>query len=771
MRKFSISSGRATFHVHEEFEVDLSIADEDPSSQLYFIDFRFIFVPTPNNIPESGLRREIEDRTNEALKLRGLDGCFQFLHDLVLTYKISILRNQAFEMTRGLWSEHLKVELVHRSLIVQYWLNRPGGKNWIEIGIKRKKDRKVANLPSSQDISLIAIRCFRSGKEVLDAQINLDLSDLSLQKMLKKVIAMHTNTIFEEVAVKIGEARLYAERLLKLKRNTSVTEPLDSSLLIQLTPSKAVKITLEPVTGKFVLQPASHLFTRLERELNNLMNPAIDVPFRIASLRCKASQEEVETHSRLIGWEEVKSLIPGPETMKRLFPPDTLKIGFFRRKSWSSSWILAFTTSMAGDSWWIVNLAEVRAGRETESSRASLSSTNGSPFKAAYKIPMVGFKSLVMETSHSILANIESTAVGMISNYANTLQLKTNKIEHKLGPSCVNLQESQPVNLYIRFAQRPVQKSLHNNPDLSPWANEIISLNFKGVELVTHSAIHTASARLKVPIKNPKSLTSSIDDMIAFHPTSGDFAFRLLTTVGESTTPLLLHRLSSIERLIQFLSAIRSSRFSCETVSLTHIEFAYASLPDPLKAKIHFPPNVPMSICFEKGNPHIRIQDFLASLLRSTGGLEAVVKLLGVTLPLLRALLAIETSHSSEQVKILPRSAEWYHVRYENPRVIFNIRLKQRRGEMMWALNDLGTSQARDENEKLAQGLNSLGKEKGDGWRGMKGGMISSPSGVVDLVEKIDQIYQNITKEKGDDHSIVSSGKKRKAEDEVVVLD
>lgn len=770
LREFSISSGRATFHVHEEFELELSIADEDPSSQLYFIDFRFKFSPTPNDISEGGLRREIEDRANDALKNGGLDACFQFLHDLALTYKISILRNQAFEMVRGLWSEHLKVELVHRSLVVQYWTNRPGGKNWIEIGIKRRKDGISSKLSSSQDIPHIAIRWFRGGREVPDTQINIDLGDLSLQRILKQVIAMHTNTVFEEVAIKIKEARLYSERLLKLIRTTSATEPLDASLIVQLTPSKAVKITREPVTGKFALQPASQLFSRIERDLNNLLNPAVDAPAQIAFLRCIATQEELEIHTRMIGWEEVKSQIPGPEIKRRLFPPETLGIGFFKRKSWNPSWILVFTSSMTGDSWWVMKLADTRAGPRTENSRGSSSSTFGPLSIAAYKIPMVGFQSLIMDISYSKLVHIERIAVGMISDYVNTLQLRMSKIEHKFGQSYANLQTAQSVNLYIRAAHKHIKTSLQFNSNTLPWANEIISLAFKGVEVNTKGAIHTALARLKTPIKIKKGLSSSIDNTIAFHPTSGDFAFRLLTPVGESTIPLLLHRLSSIERLIYFLSAIKCSKFSCEAVSLNHIEFAYASLPPPLKATIRFPLDAPMSLSLDKGNPHLRIQDFLTSLLRSTGGLDAVVKLLGVTLPLLRAFLAIETSHHTDQVKILPRSAEWYRVRYESPRIAYDVRLRQRRGEMMWLLTDLGVQPGEDRNGQVVERLRNLGKEKGEGWRGMSGGMVASPSGAADLIEKINEIYRSVTEEKGNDNSIVSFGKKRKIE-EVVVLD
>ena len=118
-RDFSIANGRATFRIPEEFEVDLSIAQEEPSSQLYFIDFRFIFSPTPRELPAGRLRDEIEGRANDILGREGLQGLFDFLHNFVLTHKLAVLKSQALEMVRGYWSDNLLVEAVSRSLFYQ----------------------------------------------------------------------------------------------------------------------------------------------------------------------------------------------------------------------------------------------------------------------------------------------------------------------------------------------------------------------------------------------------------------------------------------------------------------------------------------------------------------------------------------------------------------------------------------------------------------------------------------------------------------------------
>ena len=771
-RDFSIGSGRATFRVRDEFELDLSLADEDPSSQLYFLDFRFLFLPVPAEVSDGKLRDAIEGRTNDALKQDGLSGCYDFLHDLVLTHKLTILKHQAFEMAQGLWAHHIKVEEVRRSFIVQYWLNRPGGKHWIELGIKRRRENNPLQLFNSQDSPHVAIRWFRSGKEVTTFQINLRLGNLSFQRILKQIIAIHTTFVFEKAADQLRGGLIYSNRLLMLRHTASTIEPLDAALYVQLTMLKAVKIIQVPVTGRFALLPSSQLYSRAEIELNSLSNPTSEISARLANLRSNVSQDEVEIRAKILGWEAVKSLNPGQETMRRLFPRDTLRTRFFRRKSWNNSWILVFTSSLMGDSWWIAELGEMKI--EGGLRESSLSRT-GPSFKAAYRLPMDGFKSLVMEPSSSTLTQVERMAVGMISQYIDSRQLTIQKIPNKLRPTPGHSARLPSGLLYMRLTHGRAPAMLQSNSPLTPpWSSDIVTIAFQGLDPATNSAIHTVSARLRKPIPKIKSLISGIDYSVAFHPTSGAFAFRLLTPVGEPTIRPLLHRLSSIERLVQFLAVIKYHKLSCTTVSLTHLEFVYASNPFILMATVYFPLDAPMSISFEKGNPHLRIQDSITSLLRSAGGLDHVIIGLSITLPILRAFSVMEAVHSSDGVTILPRSAVWHQVRYMSAGIRFDVRIKQRRHDLMWLVKRLGSPKDEKITEKVEQGMKSIERGSGDGWRGMKGGMVASIEGVEDLMAKINEVFAAVRNDKDENDKLViaaPTGKKRKAEDEIVVLD
>lgn len=763
-RDYSIASGRATFHVVDEFEVDLSIAEEDASSQLYLIDFRFAFSPKPMELPAGRLRNEIEGRANDVLKHDGLQGLFDFLHNLVLTHKLLVLRNQAHEMVRGHWSEYLQVEAVHRSVVLQYWSNRPGGKNWIEIGLKRGKEVRLSYSSRSQRIPHIALRWFRNGKEVDNVTVEIRLGELSLLNIVQEIIALHTNYIFQEMAAKLNESSLYSGGFMRCKRNSSMTEPLNASLLVQLTTSKAVKVVQEPVSGRFAVLPASHLNSRAEHELNRLASPATEGASQLAHLRSIASQEEVDASARSMGLEPVRSLNPGQDTMQRLFPKNTQRTKFFRRQAWSANWILAFTTGLEGDSWWIVELLD----KATLIESATSNSVSGPRLRAAYKVAATDPQSLVTDQSYTALAHIERNAVGMISQYCDTRHLSASKIPHKVHFSAPSSTGIRTPTILFRFPGERAP-SLLSTPSASslPWANEMVKLDYRGLDCSHKSAIHMISARMQKPVSNVKDLVFAIPSII-FHPTSGAFTFQVLAKVGETNIPNITRRLSAIGLLLDFVSTIQSHKLTFQRASLTHIEFVYNKIPSPLKATIYFPPDGPMRVSLAKPNPHLRIVDYLTARLKPQG-LASVIGVMRMTLPVVRALAAVETVHTNGGVAVLTRSEQWYQLRYSAPypKGGFDVRLRQRRDELMWIVPEESIKKAETGNEAFEEGLKGALRGKGDGWRGMtKGGIVADLKGVENLIARMDEIFSTGGHTPGE-----SNLRKRKAEGDVVEID
>ena len=737
-RNFSIQSGRVTFRVPEEFEVDLSIADEEPTSQFFFIDFRFIFSPGSQELPLGRVQNDLQGRANERLRHEGLQGLFDFLHNFVLTHKLSILRSQAYEMVRTYWSEHVVVEPVRRSIVVQYWSNKPGAKNWIEVGVNRGVEKRLPYQGTMQRISQIGIRCFRAGKEVNNVGIDLKLGNLSMESLLKQAIALHTSQILQSICGKLGEITLYSSGSLRLKHNTSSAEPTAASLMIQVTASKVIKIMQEPVTGGFAVLPNSTLNSRLEYELNRSGNPAVDGASQISHLRAITAQNEVEEIARTIGWELVRSINPGKEAIRRHFPRGIQQTRFFREPSWGRDWMVAFTTGLEGDLWWVVEISR-QTSSSTETATASVSMGPG--LKAVFKIPTGPVTSLAFDSSTSGIAQIERNAIGMICQHNDSRHLANEKITHRVQ---VSTSTTPTFSIYLRYPSNKAPAIIQTRRLTVPWANEIVKLDYQGLDGKRKAALRVASARLNKPTSNLKELISAISTL-AVNPVSGAFAFQLSNKVGESCVPELTRRLAATERLFEFASAVKSCKLPFTSASLKHLEFLYAKQPRSLKATIHFPLDSPVRLSLSSPNPHLRILDFLNTRLLSQG-LTSLIAVCRMTLPLLTALYAIETRHKSADYEIIARSEQWYEVRYSAPlpKSGFDIRLRTRRQTPMWLISEssLRRGVALENGEEWSGLLKSVTRGKGEKWRGMHGGIVAEVSGVEDVIEKLDDVFR-----------------------------
>ena len=763
-RNFSIASGRATFFVPEEFEVDVSIADEDTEKQLYFLDLRLIFAPAPPKLPQGRLEEEFQHRANDILGREGLNGLFEFLHNIVLTHKLTILRTQAFEMARGHWSDHLKVEPVRRSVVVQYWCDRPGAKHWIEIGIKRGKAKRIEYMDEEQRIPDISLRWFRSGKEIHNSIFDLRPADISMEYILKQVIAQHSCFIFSEMAAKLSQAGIYADGRLRLKCLETKFEPADASLLVQTAATKAAKIIQEPVSGRFAVLPAFGLNSRAEFELNRLTHPANDGASQISYLRALTTQEEMEAGARRVGWEQIRSLSPSQDTRQHLFPKGTQRIRFFRRASWCVGWAIAFATNLEGDSWWVVEMSERPTATDSTTSLKS-----GIILRNAYRV-VTDSSCLPADSSHVALSRIEQAAARMISQFTDTRYLAASGISHRLQSAPSLTSTGREFSIYARLPTRQAPPTLRSPITLDlPWANEVVKINFKGLNTSHDSAIHLASAHLNQPFPNMKDLAANMPGA-AFHPSSGAFALRFRTQIGEPSVPPLVHRIDAIGRLHNFIATIKAHKLVVNRFSMDALEFTYQHLPKPLKATIDFPADAMLRISLSSPNPHLRILDQLNDSLR-TEGLAPVLALMQLTLPLLTALANLEATHSLGGLNILVRSEQWYQIYYSAPlaKGSFDIQLKQRRDDPKWLIPEESIKRidpAIDDDE-WQQSLREATRGKGAEWRGMSGGLVASLTGIQGAVEKLDAVFSSATRHTPQE----SRPGKRKADGEIVEID
>jgi len=360
LRDYRIANGRATFSFPNEFELDVYITGEDPSLPFYFLDVRFLFNPAPQ-ISDGPLRDQIEFKLNAILRENGLRGACDFIHSFILTHKISVLKRQALELSRANWASSLRIEQVHRVLVVQYWVESPQLKSWIEIGIDSGK-RKGAILGLDSAItSLLKVRWMRNGKEVPDVEVPVDLEELSLERLLKRVVALHvahilrsTHTQLEKIVAGLQEKeRRPLRETFSLQLTVSETEPADCALVAQLGAHPAVTLSIDTVTGRPFLTPGCSTSTRAQESLEHMKNPDRDAQSTLTRYLTFEAQERILQQAERVGWTLVRNVTIKEEELKAKMGGEVLRHGFFRGRGWNkTNWFIAYSVNLCGESWW-----------------------------------------------------------------------------------------------------------------------------------------------------------------------------------------------------------------------------------------------------------------------------------------------------------------------------------------------------------------------------------------------------------------------------------
>jgi len=288
------------------------------------------------------------------------------------------------------------------------------------------------------------------------------------------------------------------------------------------------------------------------------------------------------------------------------------------------------------------------------------------------------------------------------------------------------------------------------------------------------STVMITEARMVVPVPAALSiLKEKVDQEIAFHSQTGTFAFRLRSKVGEDVIPSLIERINRVEKLVDFVEVLHKHENSlkCESISLGKIVFTYGSSSanamdiDGVKtyrAIVDFgAADNSMTLVFDEGNPHLRIADNLTRVLNQNQGLDGVATLLPLTLPALRGLDAIEAAWSplseTGEALIFVRAVEWYIIRYNlttlSPdadslptirKVIFDIKLQQRRGEPWWYIRRINPTPNDKEGDDIDAALKPLWNDSGDGWRGMRVSAVAQPHGAEGLLSKLDEVIRTL---------------------------
>ncbi|TVY85477.1 Mediator of RNA polymerase II transcription subunit, partial [Lachnellula suecica] len=821
---YTIQSGRVTFDVAGEFAVDLTIADEDPETQFWFIDFRFLFSPSLSEMPPH-VRGHIDARVNESLMKDGLSGCYKFLHNMVLTHKISEYRRQAVDLARGKWIEGLKVESLNRALSIQYWLDRygrKGPKSWIILGVHSGK-RKIGR-SHPKDTSRLFIRWFRDSKEVQDVDIPFNAVDISAELLLKTVVAKHINFILTSTHENLRAKPMFASGEATLSIFCSPNEPAESELRVQLTSDRHITIRIEPITGRFILGPTSKLAAEFTYRINEQCNdPATNAHTYIEELRQRAIMDDLYVRGSSLGWSRLPNPGVNPNDLRSVIPKNTSQFIWLQKTGWAKNWFFCVSMSVNGERWWLIETTKPAPD------------TNAAPnSKTQKKDPVKIISSIELPLSnvspaigYGFLANINFFAAALVSHYTIQKNLHGRRARHKLSHSSCTPSTVKLPALYLQPSKMlaSLNQDRKFNAGKKMLLKDVIQLTFQGLEARTihPKNIHTGPSsspqnqaqtpgagqqhlnalpppKLNAPhedvfvisearlvFSSPpaalKIIKDSIDRDIAFHQTSGAFALRIRSRVGESIVPNLMERVVRIERLVNFIQILQTQEKSvhCETISLGRITFTYGKVSLDAKGKImetdgdrprehtavvdFSAADNMMKLILERGNPHLEIIDHLTRILNGKQGLDGVANLLPLTLPILQGLDALENAWASipqAHAFVNVRAADWYIIRYnislplpsspngpspKTLKVMFQTKLRQRRGSPWWEITRVD-SRGR-EPDGVDAALAPVWTANGNGWMGMRVSAVAQANGVEDLVGKIDEAMQKFVKGSG----------------------
>ncbi|KAL1878665.1 mediator complex subunit [Diaporthe australafricana] len=792
-REYTIDSGRVTFKVNGEFEIDLTIADEDFEQQFWFIDFRFTFSPAPQDLTNT-LRSFLEFRVNEALGNEGLRGCYELLHELTLTHKINELRRQAVQLSRGRWIEHLKVERLNRALSIQYWTNRfpaagsnTGTKSWIIIGVNSGRTPKPNSPPKSNTASHLELRWFKDGKEVRDVDVSVDSQDISADALLKKIVAKHIGDILSSIHDRLLTKPRFEKRQASICLSISGEDPSESALVVQLTHAQSLTVRINPTTGFFNMQPAAQSFIyRGEAYLNQRSRNLVeDGVVQIENIRWSSEFGELVRLGEGQGWRVSRRPVASEEVRRLHASREPHNALWLRREGWAATWYLVVCLSLAGDTWWLVDvMGDAPNGLKVDSPKP-----RGNQFNARNNV-MIEQQTARMRTFNLIpitstnpkfsvpfFTDLTTLTTGMIAQISDITTLRKSNIQYTVKPTnnpYLSSRLRMPA-LFVRFAAiLPPQGGEHKTQQTrDSWASEFVQIIFRGVRnpASASSRCFTVSADVRVVVKDKSKfslLKGHVDHDVFYHPRNGYFRLHLRTEIGKSFIDTLATRLKALDRLVEFVAAInsRADTVKCESVTLRKVVFTYGpptteqpsadgQASTPWRVVLDLARSEKVSVTLEKGNPHVRVRDMLDNLVNSPVGFEQLPFWLQTSLRLHRGLDAMEdswvdiASNNQGDLQVVPRALDWLSVHLKLPalanksarHLCLSVRCRQRRGQLWWSVERAkrsGDSPKKDVDEFDAA-LQPVFDARGEGWLGQGKSAVAlcAGTGVEDLLARL----------------------------------
>ncbi|KAF2785699.1 MED14-domain-containing protein [Melanomma pulvis-pyrius CBS 109.77] len=745
LRKWHVASGRATFVVDSEFELDVLCYSEDTSDSWVFVDLRLLFSPAPTVTTEGRFYQHFRMQLDNILRLSGLSGCFDFLHNFILTHKIALLKSQAYDLLRIGWAGSLKVEPVHRALVVQYWTEKPGKKSWIEIGLSSGNPKNGKPSWRGPPVSFLTVRWFRSGVEVKDAELKFDWKNISMERILKRVIVLHVDHI-----LRTGQDTIPTQMVTKA--TLSETEPCDCVLEVSLgSPDNKMTVSLETVTGKYILQPATPMSARAE----NFINQGAELGSNMTKLLGQTLQDQMQRHAQQLGWKSVAKHALRLDVVKEAVKLNVLYYSMYWPAGWTTNWALAALIDPSGESWWIVELG-ARGKTITYVEQLKVEKQDGKP-----------------PISRATLTSVERLAVQLLSLRVTIRELQLLQKANSLQSELAIPRRTATTQTYLRGWVLHVKTAdlLTSKSGEDPWLEPGIRVMCQGFRSDYRNIWHIASGTMvKSVAEDMQKLMSASPQKNFTFSENGNFSILLSTPFGDSVFDELKRRLRDLDRLRSFTTTLQKRKMKLTSSSLQQVEFQYGKT---YTTTVNFGQENDIKVDFSPANPHNRIRKLLVEIINERNpeiaeihsedhtALDRFCTTLIFTRPILSTLSELEAGPGNlRNPAVHTHAIGKYRIAYDNPLCSFDVRIRPKDDKVCWQIedNDKKATDVRPSPERSAShkrletlkvALDTFFKSSGEGWFGIRSGIIAEVDGIPAALRKLHETVMSCAMEGG----------------------
>lgn len=379
-------------------------------------------------------------------------------------------------------------------------------------------------------------------------------------------------------------------------------------------------------------------------------------------------------------------------------------------------------------------------------------------------------------------SNFNAFVSGIISQISDMRDLRAKRIKNFQSAAnnpYLTTKSRFPV-IHVSLAELLSYRTSSSDPlGRHPWALNSVRILFKGISADASAARSGKSslqrntgiteARLVVTDRKKFSLLQGkVDHDVAFNHRTGEFCLTLRSEIGKSVIDMLIVRLQSIVRLVDFLDNIQkgSQGIECESVTLRQVVFTYGA---PAQANdsgtaaakrwrvvLDLAAEDGIRIELEKGNPHLRIYDFLVQVVNDPQTFGYLPSVLSVTLPLLTALDKIDDAwrpidaNGDGSFAVFPRSVNWMGLRYRLPspqitqkrQLDLSLRLRMRRSTTWWSVERRRTAAqlSSGAGDEFDNALKKVWGGSGPRWTGLNTAAAARPEdGIGPLLDAVDE--------------------------------